>query len=179
MIIDMDSMDNLSHAIQEQPVATYQATASATHDDKFHVIFNPSIVTTTGATVAFYSVGDAGSTATIGIREFSQEYARLLDKLPWMSKFFCESAELTDVKSLLPYYKEINSLIANRDFSTCDTFLNNVRARNLSDVLLVGLLRLTANWKNDLPTWSNLLERSHKELNNRGHDSENMLKGLS
>jgi len=119
-----------------------------------------------------------GKTTSLHIHNFSHEYKQLLDRLPWAADFFGSASELTDVKSLLPYYKEINGLIINKEFEVCDSFLQHVRTAELSDVLLVGLLRLTNNWKNELPAWSGLLMQSRKEIENRGNDSGMLLKGL-
>jgi hypothetical protein len=138
-----------------------------------------SSLTTSGIKILILPIDSPGNTTALHIRKFSQEYLQLLDRLPWAVDFFETASTLTDVKSLLPYYKKINDLIASREFDTCDSFLGQVRAGELSDVLLVGLLRLTNSWKRELPAWSGLLERSRKEISNRGHDSEILLKGLT
>ncbi|MCX7087053.1 MAG: hypothetical protein NTV00_03255 [Methylococcales bacterium] len=118
------------------------------------------------------------SNTTSSIRKNSAEYNHLLTNCPWVKDFLQTAHHLNEVKSLLPYYSEINKLIATKKFNLCNIFLREVRPQELSDVLLVGLLRLTFSWKNDLPNWSILLERTKQELSNRKYDSNSLLRGL-
>lgn len=140
----------------------------------------PPSSTTAGVKIVFFLLNDKSQDKATSLRRrsFSYEYEELLDKLPWAADFFRTAFELTDVKSLLPYYKKINSLITNREFETCDNFLQQVQVIDLSDVLLVGLLRLTNTWKSELPAWNGLLMRSRKEIKRRKNDSDVLLKGL-
>lgn len=174
MIIAMDIPDNYA-GMEQLYGASAQQECAETQRNAYLV---PSFATS-GSKIVILPIDSPGETTTLHIREFSQEYQQLLDRLPWAVDFFETASTLTDVKSLLPYYKKINDLIANREFDTCDSFLQQVRTGELSDVLLVGLLRLTNSWKSELPAWNGLLERSRKEIKNRGHDSEILLKGLT
>jgi hypothetical protein len=61
----------------------------------------------------------------------------------------------------------------------CNIFLRQLRIHELSDVLLVGLLRLTSSWKNELPAWPVVLDNAKKELFTRGYDSKMLLRGLA
>jgi hypothetical protein len=83
-----------------------------------------------------------------------------------------------DVKSILPYYRKIDDLLINGNFNTCDAFLNNINTKNVSDVLLIGLLRLTYSWKDKLPSWQSLLSKTRIELSLRGYDDKKLLRGL-
>ncbi len=116
--------------------------------------------------------------AASSIRENSQEYIYLFEKCPWVKNFLQTASQLNDVKSLLPYYSEINRLIVQKDFYLCNLFLREIRAKELSNVLLVGLLRLTFSWKNHLPNWEILFNNAKKELSDRGYDGDSMLRGL-
>ncbi len=136
------------------------------------------VSTTSGITINLFLTNNQSETTSLNIRSFSYEYNQLLDNLPWAADFFATASELTNVKSLLPYYKEINSLVTNKKFEMCDDFLRQIRTGDLSDVLLVGLLRLTSSWKSELPSWSGLLAQSRKEIKKRGNDSDMLLKGL-
>jgi len=113
------------------------------------------------------------------IRKNSTQSSSLLQKnASWAEEFFKKASLLTDVPSILPYYKKIDALLMNSDFSTCDALLKNVKTKDLSDVLLIGLLRLTYQWKNRLPSWSSLLVDASKELFYRGYDAKKLLRGL-
>jgi len=113
------------------------------------------------------------------IRKNSAQSSSLLQKnASWAEEFFKKASLLTDVPSILPYYKKIDALLMNSDFSTCDALLKNVKTKDLSDVLLIGLLRLTYQWKNRLPSWSSLLVDASKELFYRGYDAKKLLRGL-
>jgi hypothetical protein len=138
-----------------------------------------SVSTTSGIKIVIVPTNSGGKTTSLHIRNFSHEYQQLLDTLPWAAGFFGTASELTNVKSLLPYYKEISDLIANKEFESCDDFLGQVRAAELSDVLLVGLLRLTKTWRSELPSWNGLLVQSRKDIENRGKESDVLLKGLT
>lgn len=118
------------------------------------------------------------SNTTSSIRGNSSEYNRLLENCPWVKNFLQTAQHLNDVKSLMPYYSEVNKLIANKSFDLCNIFLREVRPKELSDVLLVGLLRLTFSWKNHLPNWPVLLDSVKQELSSRGYDSNLLLRGL-
>ncbi|MGJ0430615.1 hypothetical protein [Methylobacter sp.] len=117
--------------------------------------------------------------SSLNVFDYSPEMQVLLDEEPWIVSFLKKAPDLNDVKSLVPYYKEINKLIVGKKFDTCNCFFNYVRVNELSDVLLVGLLRLTYSWKHELPVWPLLLERSKKELSRRGHNSSTLLSGLN
>jgi hypothetical protein len=113
------------------------------------------------------------------IRKNSTPPSSLLQKnASWAEEFFKKASLLTDVPSILPYYKKIDALLMNNDFGTCDALLKSVKTKDLSDVLLIGLLRLTYQWKNRLPSWSSLLVDASKELFHRGYDEKKLLRGL-
>lgn len=112
------------------------------------------------------------------LREPSREYGDLLSEAPWVSSFLQTASTLNDVKTLLPFYMEINKLIAENKFTVCNNFLKQVRTQELSDTLLVGLLRLTSSYKDELPYWVTLRTNAKQELQNRKYDSDAILKGL-
>tara|TARA_R110001583_G_scaffold150393_1_gene302457 strand:+ start:1935 stop:2453 length:519 start_codon:yes stop_codon:yes gene_type:complete len=170
----------LDHAALNQYVAPIYSTSAYQVRERANVAprwATPS--TSAGAEIiVFVTHTQASKTATIRIRDYSPEYKAVITKLPWASEFFKTSSQLNSVKTLLPYYKEINKLIAHKNFKDCDDFLRQIRVSDISDVLLVGLLRLTNNWSQELPAWHGLLDRSKKEITSRGHDSKVLLKGL-
>lgn len=117
-------------------------------------------------------------TTSLNIQEYSYEFSLLYKKAAWFEDFSKNASTFTDVKSILPYYKKIDDLLINSDFNTCDALLNNINTKNLSDVLLIGLLRLTYSWKAKLPSWPLLLSKTSKELSLRGYDDKKLLRGL-
>ncbi len=121
---------------------------------------------------------DRAKTSTLKIYDYSCELQELLFNEPWITEFYQKAAQLNDTKSILPYYKEINKIISEKKYSECNCFLSNIKVADLSDLLLVGILRLTFSWKNELPAWSLLLENSKAELENRNYDSKSVLRGL-
>jgi len=125
--------------------------------------------------VPLYGVSSSGC---FRIRESSRELTQLFEEATWMKGFFDSATELKDVKSLVPYYKEINSILSRKKFDQCDLFLSQVQTNSISDVLLVGLLRLTFSYRDYLPSWDVLLLEAKEELLNRGYRPEDTLKGL-
>lgn len=143
--------------------------------------YNAPKITSAGNKIVIYSLDSVWKSSTFNLRTFdnTDEFYKLLTEEPWVSNFLQNASQLNDVKSLLPYYKEINRLIVLKNFDSCNIFIKNVRVAELSDTLLVGLLRLTFSWKNKLPSWTLLLVNAKKELTSRGYDSDTLLKGLS
>lgn len=125
-----------------------------------------------------FPVNTTHATASIPARAFSSEYSSLYEKAPWVSEFYSNSKGLDNIRALLPYYKGINELLKNDEYEACNSFLRFVKAKDLSDVLLVGLLRLTSSWKDDLPEWNRLLSNVTIEMSSRGKDPQVSLKGL-
>jgi hypothetical protein len=137
--------------------------------------FNDSLSTS----VIILKVANRSSAiSTENIRESSKEFNELIEQAPWVVSFLKSASTLNDVKSLLPYYTEINKIIACSNFNICNELLRQVRVNELSDVLLVGILRLTYLHKERLPYWKLLLNNSEIELTRRRYDSHKLLKGL-
>ena len=148
-----------------------------TVSEKFFVVKTTSN-TSSKDKIVLRITADKTKTSTLKIYDYSYELKELLNNQPWVTNFYQKSAQLNDIKSILPYYKEINKIIAQKKYKECNCLLRNINASDLSDILLVGLLRLTFSWKNELPAWSLLLENSEKELEKRNYDSKAVLRGL-
>jgi len=171
-------------------VSTTNIEYSSSHDSSTssyyeHIVDNrfdfSSTISSTTNTVYVYEKSYFYQVSSIGIKlfDYSDEFHKMVDEKPWVTRFLQTSSQLNNVKSLLPYYKKINQLMAEEDFQTCNVFLKNITASELSDVLLVGLLRLTYSRKNHLDAWVGLLKQSKDELSKRGHDEKALLNGLS
>ena len=115
---------------------------------------------------------------TSNIKEFNKDFAYLLNSEQWVKDFINESMQLNDAKALLPYYNHINSMLANGKFDLCNILFKNINIKRLSNVLLVGLLRLTFSQKHKIPSWPILLKSSRHELILRGFDANIVLRGL-
>ena len=128
--------------------------------------------------VLMLPVEDLNQSAAVTIKKYTEELASMLEEAPWTSTFLQTASELNDAKALLPYYKEIYHLVSEGNLRLCNTFIGQLNPSELSDTLLVGLLRLTSDWQDQLPSWNLLLAGAQQELKERGYDSKEVLKGL-
>lgn len=137
---------------------------------------------TTSGVIKFRTLGyseDSISTTASGTFHFHpQEYMSLLSALPWIRNMYHEK-DANDVATLLPYFKEFNSLLASESFSECDTLLKYLQVRNLSNTLLVSAVRLTYSYQDKLPSWKYALNSVRAEMISRQLDDTVLLKGLS
>ena len=108
----------------------------------------------------------------------SKDLKVLFEQEPWTASFYQDASSLNSVKSLSNYYIKINKLLANKDYFTCNVFLKHINVADLSDVLLVGLLRLTYLYSEKISYWSILFQNSKNELSRRGYDATVLLNGL-
>lgn len=172
-----------SHLSQDSSVTglltTNQFFAVKVNDDiRMVTIVRSKTATRSSRYPIFVKKIDQNSNVRTTFQKYSLDYFQLYNKAPWVSEFFQECSEINDVKTLLPYYKKINQLIVDGDFGTCNLFFRRLNTKSLSEVLLLGLLRLTSQWKNNIPAWKMHLDLVEKELKNRGMDSRSLLKGL-
>ncbi|NOS88708.1 MAG: hypothetical protein HOP34_09265 [Methylococcaceae bacterium] len=165
----------ISQSVDFQPTPYIPACYSQTVEGKPSDYFINNSKSVSCAELSFSNHIGANSTK---VREPSKGFNELIGKAPWVVEFLQSASKLNDVKSLLPFYMEINKLISHGELNLCNEFLKQVRVNDLSDVLLVGLLRLTSSHKNELPYWTRLLASAKTELSNRKHDSNAILKGL-
>lgn len=106
------------------------------------------------------------------------EYDTLLDDHPWVKEFYKTSQCITTVTEVSSVYKDVTKLLQQGHTHDCDTFLRFVEPKDLSNVLLVGLLRLTNTYKSKLQSWVPLKLKVTKELSVRGYDPTRKLRGL-
>lgn len=119
----------------------------------------------------------SSASAVVGI--FSFEYADLLKKINWLSDFYDEGKGLTSSKTMLPYYKNIDDLLVGKQFSLCNKFLTYLQVKQLSDSMLIGVVRITYPARAHLSVWADTLARVRNELASRGLDINKLLAGLS
>ncbi len=115
---------------------------------------------------------------TSEVKNYSSDLSMLYKKLNWAEEFFKNSLSLNNPQLLLPYYKEIDKLLKNKEFHIFNTFVRNINTKRLSDVLLIGLVRLTYTKRTQLPDWNLLLSNVSNELSTRGYDEKKVLRGL-
>lgn len=166
-----------AHSVNYQPSPYIPSSYSQTVEDR-PIPYSLNNSLSTSNVIVLKAVNRSGAISTENVREFSKEFNELVEQAPWVVKFLQSASTLNDVKSLLPFYTEINKLIAHRNFDVCNKFLKQVRVNELSDVLLVGLLRLTYLRRDELSNWNLLLNNSKNELEERKYDSQILLKGL-
>lgn len=166
----------ITHPVCDNPISHYAPLTYVQPVEDKPLNFNLSTSTSVGNAIIAPKFQRTKSASNI--RESSREYADLLGEAPWVPLFLQTASTLNDVKSLLPFYMEINKLIAENKFTVCNSFLRQVRTQELSNTLLVGLLRLTSSYKNKLPYWAALRTNAKQELINRKQDADAILKGL-
>lgn len=107
-----------------------------------------------------------------------EEYDSLTSCLPWVKDFYYNASQLKNADDITPYYANITTMIYEKKLHECDSFLKFVDTTSISNVLLVGVLRLTNQAKSDLHNWHNLKSKIEVELEYRGLDSKRKLRGL-
>jgi hypothetical protein len=112
------------------------------------------------------------------IVSFDEGYSVLASEHPWVCDFFAHCSNIESVQELLPFYSSFNELIFKKEYQTIDQILKYVKPSNLSDVLLVGLPRLTLNSKEYLKNWDLLLDQIGDEIQRRGYNKNTLLSGL-
>ena len=115
---------------------------------------------------------------TITERISLEDYYLLRQNEPWTVKFLDSLKTIDNPKILLPYYKNIRELMLKGDFQSFNFLLNSIQISDTSEVLMIGLLRLTNPWKSQISSWKSFLNRANIELDKRGHISEKLLYGL-
>lgn len=164
-------------------VSTLEGESYSSPDYQLEELFDSKVtsqvnnILASSLSVLLASVPEASS--SIKIQTQSQpNYSKLLEDLPWVYDFYTSAKELDSSKKLLPYYKEINKLVHFSSTEEINDFLYYVDAEHMSDVLLPGLLRLTSSKKEELKYWKELKNRVEKELEQRGYDKAQLLRGL-
>jgi len=67
-----------------------------------------------------------------------------------MTEVALMDGKYSTVKQLVPLYLHIREWIDKEEFGIIDWFFGRVDVSQLSNVLLIGLLRLTYRWKDEL-----------------------------
>lgn len=167
MIIPLHNFENITFFSTER-----QECFSALNDCN---IFQS---TSTNCIVLYSQPKYSGQYSTIKVMKHSKDLKVLFEQEPWTASFYQDASSLNSVKSLSNYYIKINKLLANKDYFTCNVFLKHINVADLSDVLLVGLLRLTYLYSEKISYWSILFQNSKNELSRRGYDATVLLNGL-
>ncbi len=115
---------------------------------------------------------------TITERISLEDYYLLRQNKPWTANFLDNLKTIDNPKVLLPFYKNIRSLMLKGNFQAFNILLNSIQISDTSEVLMIGLLRLTNPWKSQVSSWKSFLNKVNIELSKRGHSSEKLLYGL-
>lgn len=101
-----------------------------------------------------------------------------LFKKQLLLELFKKTKDIVDVKTLLPYYEHVNTILVNKEYDFCNDILIEIDIENSSDILLVGMLRLTFLYKNHIECWYDFLNKVEKKLISNNLDSQKILNGL-
>jgi hypothetical protein len=116
--------------------------------------------------------------STIDKRDYTSDYAELVNELPWLIDLNSELFNSECKKTTLVQYKNINRLAVKGDKKLCDNFLYHLRVDQLSDLLLVGIFRLLSRNKDSLRQWNNSLARAKEVAMKRKLDVREVFLGL-
>jgi hypothetical protein len=83
-----------------------------------------------------------------------------------------------DLKNLLPIYKDIREMLFNCKFDEVNDKITDMYTRQISAVLLVGMVRLTFMWRKYLANWDSWVAESIKRLDKMGLDGKETMRGL-
>jgi hypothetical protein len=97
---------------------------------------------------------------------------------PWLEEFYRSAHKLDSIMDVVPYYEKIDGLARRQKFDICNNILTNLDINKTSDMLLVGLLRMTYPYHDKLSKWNEFLINSKEALSNNGHNAELELAGL-
>ncbi|MCK5537297.1 MAG: hypothetical protein KAI79_10745 [Bacteroidales bacterium] len=137
--------------------------------------------------VPFHISTNSQSVSSINKDSFSLSVSNI-NKIPniwkhfgnndWIIKMLLSTDQIIDTKTLVPYYKNLYTLLIKKDFNICNSILKEIDITKSNEVFLVGILRLTFTWQNELPAWKSLLNKIDQELLSRNIDSKKVLTGL-
>jgi hypothetical protein len=74
--------------------------------------------------------------------------------------------------------KSVFSWISEKNYSVLEAVVRETRVEDLAPELIVGILRTSGHVRDQLRSWEGFLERSYAELNERGYNAEDVLRGL-
>ena len=85
---------------------------------------------------------------------------------------------INDPKSLAPVYKDIHMMLIKKEYDEVNTILKEIELEKVTILILMGLLRLTFAWKENIPYWKEHLINVTNELKRRDENYESILIGL-
>jgi len=85
---------------------------------------------------------------------------------------------ITDSEKLAPFYKLLFFTLNDEDFNTYNNILKYFKLSIASEVIMVGLLRLSYTKMDEINEWKTFLNKVEIELNKRNLDSKKILIGL-
>jgi len=86
--------------------------------------------------------------------------------------------KINDSSKLFPLYIDIHKELVENNFETINIFLKSIDLTEITVLSMVGILRITYSWRDNLSYWKTLLENTINELKNRNEDYKSLLAGL-
>jgi len=99
-------------------------------------------------------------------------------KEEWIDDFINNIKYIYTPKEIFPYYHKIRGLLNTKNFIEFKRILDRLNIENINEVLILGLLRLSYPWRSKINNWEWFLDKSLVELNKRGLNGSEILKGL-
>lgn len=104
-----------------------------------------------------------------------QEKISTMSNLPWLEDVYMD-CELTP-DNLTPIVVGLNDLMGEGSFDLLDHVLVSLEVDKIQTGILVGILRITFMFKQQI-LWVDLLDRTRHVIDSRGEDSQRLLYGL-
>lgn len=132
-----------------------------------------SLSSVPGVVIEFPSAGTTSSVISVG--KEARVYTALVEKHRWLRNFFDNLSNIDSVAKLAPIYSKINDLLINENFSEVDNILYCVDAKKCSDLLMLGLARITFSYRDQLFFWDEYRASVAKEGELRNLDKRSLI----
>lgn len=147
--------------------------AVAEHVDVGALYSAGSLSSVPGVVIEFPSAGATSSVISVG--KEARVYTALVEKHEWLRDFFGNLSSVDSVSKLAPIYSKINDMLVRKAFSEVDDILYCVDAKNCSDLLMLGLARITFSYRDKLFFWDEYRASVAKEGELRNLDKRSLI----
>lgn len=98
--------------------------------------------------------------------------------IPWLSDFYACSAQAATASDIYPLVSGVSALFRKKEYNTVDRLLSEVNLEKLSPTAMVTLVRTTFPARDKLESWNKTVVTIKDQLDSKGLDSANLLRGL-
>ncbi|MDS1308867.1 hypothetical protein [Marinobacter xiaoshiensis] len=126
-----------------------------------------------GVVIEFPSAGATSSVISVG--KEARVYTALVERHEWLRDFFDNLSGVDSISKLAPIYSKINDLLMSKAFSEVDDILYCVDAKKCSDLLMLGLARITFSYRDQLFFWDEYRASVAKEGELRNLDKRSLI----